>query len=531
MRHYLYKIKANIFFRTIMHLCMTITAAILPYIFKVFFDSNNNSFDFFVYCVIAYVLCIILNLAFSYIHEILNWKASITVDTEMKKDYFSSIVKSNHTNYKEKDVGEYISILEKDIPELRTDYIDSTSLIIYSVIDLLIYGIILFKFIDWRIATCIFISSIVALFIPKLTAKKYAYKRSKYLEANARYVSKFKEFLEGKKSITGRTYNNFKQEHEEQLTDNAKTRFKFGKFKVFTLNINGGSLYIINIAAFAAIAYLYINNSITIGIAIATIGYIESFISPIQDLLYSISTLSSLKEAKKRIFDIIGYKDTFKDKRIVNNFNNKIHLNNVTVKFDSFSLEDCNYEFKKGKKYAIIGENGSGKSTILNAIMKYTNAHNNIYIDDNHIDDIDTSNIIYCIDQNDFIFKDSFINNVSLYGTFSTDKLNDIINSFEISRDLLSVNDCSILSGGEKQLISFIRAILAETPIILLDEPFASVDKEKTDVLLRKLLSLNKTIIMVTHEIDNSLSLFDEIITVKNGKIIKSGDYNKVYSI
>ena len=206
-------------------------------------------------------------------------------------------------------------------------------------------------------------------------------------------------------------------------------------------------------------------------------------------------------------------------------------LNHVSFNYKNFYLHDISYTFEAGKKYAIIGHSGSGKSTMINMIMKYlTPDTGNILIDGEDLNSLDTSHIMYCINQNEHIFIEDFINNAIVFSSYSESKLHQVTNSFnmKILGTIKEKQNSQILSGGEKQVLGIIRMLTADTPICVMDEPFAATDMNTSQLLQNNLFKMNKTIIMVTHKLSEQLSQFDKIILMEDGRIVQSGSYEEI---
>lgn len=534
MRKYINEIKWFIVIQIVFDALFTLTLAAIPYLQKLLFDSALGKGTGWVFLLaFLYFTCVISGSIFVYIAEKHVWKGAIWFELALKRDFFKAISRYSYKRFSKKDIGEYISIQGNDITALEQDYLTPIISIIKAINMLIIYGIFLFVFVDWRIASIIFVASLIAVFVPKITAKTISKRRNIYLEQMGRYVSRIKDFWEGFKLINNRTRDNIEREHEKVLKDTAKKRLSYGKFKILTNIINSLVMDFIGICAFIGVGILLLKEEISIGTGIATFGYIQCFVEPIQNILICINTINSLKDVKEKV---LGYIEdsTLIDLTPKNNFSSDIVFDHVSVHYDTFSLKDFSYRFEKGKKYALIGHSGSGKSTIVNALMKYIEAETgHILIDGTDVNMLDTANIICCINQNEHIFMDSFINNASVFSTYSTDQVKKTVESLKL-KILDTIQDkqnCQQLSGGEKQIVSIVRMLTAHTPICLMDESFSALDANTTESVQNALMAMKeKTIIMVAHKLSQQqLIQFDEIILMDSGKIVKSGAYSDIF--
>lgn len=167
----------------------------------------------------------------------------------------------------------------------------------------------------------------------------------------------------------------------------------------------------------------------------------------------------------------------------------------------------------------LIGENGVGKSLYLKFIMGEVDKDNGtIFLNNKNIEqyNIDNMNdiISYC-EQSTIVFNSSYINNVSIFNSKSINNLDFIESLFpeHIIKKLHTLNVDS-MSGGEKQIISIIRTLLTEKEIIIMDEPFSAISKEILDYFMKNMYKLDKTIIIVAHNIEKYKNKFDCVYVI-----------------
>lgn len=518
---------------------MTVAAASLPALQKQLFNlfSGKMIQAYLLLIIITYIICSLSIALFNYLSMIFTWKASLRFEQSLKRDFLKAILNYRYEDFSKKDVGEYLSIQGNDITELDMDYLTPLIDIIQSINKIIIFGIFLFVNVDWRISAIILIGSILTIAIPKITSTTLGNKKSTYLNQLGLYVSKIKDILDGFKVIQSRTRHNMNQEHEKVLFQTQKMRYQYGKFKAISMNLEYLSLNLVSASAFILAAILLLNHQITIGTCVATFGYINSFIEPINNLMYDFNSVSSLKPIKNKVLTFLNNptKNESRKKLIsVKKFQHKIIFENICINYDNFTLSNINCVFEKGKKYALIGHNGSGKSTMINVLMTYiTPISGSIKIDHMNINELDTSYIMYCLNQKEHIFADNFMNNATVFSSYEEADIHRICNDLGINIiDVIkSKENSQQLSGGEKQILGIIRMLAANADILLMDEPFAAIDSNTTDLLESRLLSMqDKTIIMVTHKLSKDLNKFDEILLMDNGQIVQRGTYEKVSS-
>lgn len=201
----------------------------------------------------------------------------------------------------------------------------------------------------------------------------------------------------------------------------------------------------------------------------------------------------------------------------------KEKVDNIKLKDLGYSYKDknifsnLNYKFESGKKYAIIGESGSGKTTFLNILgFRLTDYVGDIYINDKNIKELDYSSLreqITYIEQNPYIFNGSIKDNITLYENFEDKKVLEVLNKVCLSQFNMNENATN-LSGGQKQRIALARGLIRGNKIILLDEITSNQDLENTKQIEKILLDNKKLmVIFITHNFREDLE------SKVNGKI------------
>lgn len=275
-----------------------------------------------------------------------------------------------------------------------------------------------------------------------------------------------------------------------------------------------------------------IDKSVLVTIFFMVLTLVQLYDSMLYELHNILSSIGNYKELKT-------YFNNFK----IENTNDlpDISLNNYNISFKNINLnyddkvifKDFNLDIKQNTKTGIIGQIGSGKSSLLKILTNIIPYEGHIYI--NNIDTKDFNNeslmkYISYIPQNPTLFNRSIYDNLNYGSDYSIqeiqayiDKLNvaAFINTLSNGLDTIAGKNGENLSGGQRQLIYILRAIIQDKKIILLDEPTSALDHNYKKMLMDLLKQLtDKTFIIVTHDYD-ILDVFDRVIVLENGKIIK----------
>ena len=278
-----------------------------------------------------------------------------------------------------------------------------------------------------------------------------------------------------------------------------------------------------------------------------------SFLAAMMLAYQPVRTLASLNvivnqglSAANRILPIIDAKNkifSLPEAKEIKISDAKINFNNVEFAYEAKEgnvLKGISLEFKGGKMTSLVGLSGSGKSTILNLIPRfYDTGSGEIKIDNQSINKIKLESLrkqISLVSQETTLFDDTIKNNIKYANSESSDEeiievaklshCHDFIENLPNKYDTLIGENGVRLSGGQKQRLSIARAILKESPIILLDEATSSLDAESEEVVQNAILNLtkNKTTLVIAHRL-STIHNADKIFVLKNGTIIDTGKH------
>lgn len=254
--------------------------------------------------------------------------------------------------------------------------------------------------------------------------------------------------------------------------------------------------------------------------------------------------------AAQRVFDVLEVENEITSKENAihkNTFESSIAIKNINFKYeDEKVLKDFSLEVKKGQTVALVGQSGSGKSTIANLLTRFYDVNEGlIQIDDNNIKEIDLHSLrglIGLVTQDSILFNDSIKANIALGNPNATDEeiieALKIANAYEFVKDLPNGIHTNIgdsgnkLSGGQKQRLSIARAVLKNPPIMILDEATSALDTESekfVQVALENMMQ-NRTSIVIAHRL-STIQKADVIVVMKKGKIVEQGTHEELIAL
>ncbi len=295
--------------------------------------------------------------------------------------------------------------------------------------------------------------------------------------------------------------------------------------------------------------YLLVNDeTITVGIMLAFAQYISNFWEPITRLGQLYSQVLIAMASSERIFEFMDEKPSVEvkeDAKVLPPIKGNIELQNVVFEYeeDRPALKGINLKVEPGQTIALVGHTGSGKSTIINLLCRfYDPVEGRVLVDGHDLRDVTLESLreqIGIVLQDTFIFSGSIRDNIRYGRLDATDEeveaaakavgADDFIRKMPDGYDTEVEERGGVLSMGQKQLISFARALLADPNILILDEATASIDTEteaKIQEALKKLLA-GRTSFIVAHRL-STIRHADKIVVLDHGEIVEIGNHDEL---
>jgi ATP-binding cassette subfamily B protein len=312
------------------------------------------------------------------------------------------------------------------------------------------------------------------------------------------------------------------------------------------------SVELISSAAIALIIWYgggeVIKETITIGTLFAFIQYTEMFFRPIRDLSEKYNILQTSMASSERIFNLLDNK-TFINNPLnsipLHNFNGHIEFKDVWFAYDNsnYVLKNINLEIKPGESVAIVGHTGAGKSTLINILTRfYDISKGTIYFDGIDVRQIDKRELrkyISIVLQDVYLFSGTIKSNITLNNeNISIEKVKhsaELVGADKFIEKLPNKYDEEVkergatLSVGQKQLISFARALAYDPKVLILDEATSSIDTETEKIIqeaIKKLL-IGKTSIIIAHRL-STIQNVDKIVVLHKGEIKEIGKHHQL---
>ena len=534
--------KKNIILSFIFSIIEVISKTIIPIITGLIIDSLlENKFTNILYLILINVLLIIIASIYNYLLNVSAKMAAIEYSNEIKEKALKRLLKLKINVIEKYKSGLLASKIVNDVNNIHHGLITFLTHFIPGIVTLILTLIIMF-FINFKITLIIFlitpISVFITIYIAKQNKKLTDISNKEYNEM----TSYIKEQIELKKYINVEKLENQKEQKindlsEKYMKDESKALFYASISNPTTRLING----IITIIVVLYSSFEIMNGNMTIGIFSTFLIYANRYAKPLNEisqvinrLTISLTSYDSIKELiNEEIEEFVNSND-----EIIGS----IEFKNVSFSYnnDKEILKNINFKINNGEKIAIVGPTGSGKTTIIQLLLKFYNINSgSILIDGKNINDINT-NILR--DNIKIVLQDAHLNNENIKDVlkYSNDvsdiEIKDLLKRINIKPEFLGMNDkleniTSIdnLSNGQKQIISMIRAMLSNPKIVILDEATSDVDSltEKNIESSINELTKGKTSIIIAHRLSTIISA-DKIIVIDNGKILEEGTHKEL---
>ncbi|MHB1394816.1 MAG: ABC transporter ATP-binding protein [Clostridia bacterium] len=544
MNKYLFRSKKLFSVIIILIILSSTLNVLLAFLFQYIIDIGiSRDLDKFQNGIILAICFVIAEFIISFLSKVLNAEYIKKSIIYIRQDIFSGILKKNISAFVDENSSRFISTLTNDITMIEQDYFKSTFAMIKYVF-LFVFALISLIRINYFIAVLILVLGWIPLIVPQIFAKKIEKLKKNYSDSISIFTSKIKDMFSGFEVIKSFDIETkVSNEFQNYNIHTEKSKFRFVIFSGLVDSVAGFFGTSMFITTLVVGTYYAINKSMTIGTLIAALQLMNYIIDPLVNIAYEWNKIKSTNLIYKSLNEIISVTDNDEGVTQKESLDSVIEFKNVNFGYDEKQciLNNINLQIHKNKKYAIIGESGGGKSTILKLLLKYYNNYTGeISIDGYDLRNINTSslyNLLSAIHQNVFLFDASIKDNIDLYQGYSSKDINTAIersglqaliqNLPEGSNSNVGENGCN-LSGGEKQRVSIARALIKNAQVIILDEGTSSLDNITAYNIEKSILNLEEvTAIIVTHKFFADLLIkYDWIFVMKKGEIIEQGTFS-----
>ena len=522
---------------------LTVPSNVLGKIIDLLYNVEKNKNEIIHTTLYLMFMCLLLIIS-RVSWKMIDAKISREMVKKIRDTIYEKMLKTDVAKLDTMKNGDIMSYFIKDINDVRKFVSNVLTLLVRFVLNFAIVAIAMTKSTNIKltlITICpIAVSIILILMMIKKIEKSYNASRKKFTDLSE-FVQESTDSIRTTKAYVGEN-----KQYEEFFNKNTSLRnTNFDVIKdetLISIFMNLG----IGIGLGLSILFggkMVLENQITVGDFVAFNGYMMILQDPIRWIPWMVKHSKKFQVAYERLDKFLKMKE---EKIQIRNYKlenlvGDIEINNLTYRYPNGRddvLKNIDIKVEQGKSLGIIGVIGSGKTTLMNLLLKlYKVPTGKIFIGGTDINNIDTNvirhNICY-ITQNNFLFSSSLKDNINLFRDIYDE--DDIIESTKSSMIFDEINDMANgintiigekgidLSGGQKQRVVISRAFLNESNIVIFDDTFSALDNKTEETLLRNIrrFTENKTCIIISNRISD-IKHCDEIIVLDDGKIVERG--------
>lgn len=492
---------------------------------------------------IVMVIIYIIHSICTYMQSKLSAVLSQNIVSRMRKDLFLNIVNLPIRYLDANSHGDIMSRMTNDIENISTTVSQSMSSL-FSGILTVIGTVVMMVALCPRLAALSCVTVILTIVATKLLSKAMRFFFKKRQVILGQLNGNVEEMVTGYRTVVAYNRQNAVVKDFDNVSDELT---RVGIIAEILGGSMGPVMNVVNNVGFVIIAafggYFAINNIISIGVISAFIVYARQFGRPIDELAQIYGQIQTAVAGAERVFEVMD--EPLEDKSGEKNMDNLkgiIRFKNVNFSYtkEKQVLYDFNLEVKAGQKVALVGSTGSGKTTVVNLLMRFYDVDSGeIQIDDVNIKDIDCDSLrrnTAIVPQDTVLFADSIENNLRYSNSSATDEqmymaarmsnCDSMIRKMPQGYDTQLMSEGENISQGQRQLLSIARAFLAQPKILILDEATSSVDtrteKHIQDAMVK--LMKNRTSLIIAHRL-STIQDADLIVVMDEGRIAETGSH------
>lgn len=512
-------------------------------------DSRNLNTMLLIQLLAGYLLVNLIGSLFRYISLLQLRKMSNSIVKKMRDQLFDHMHKLPVSYFDQIPAGKVVARITNDTEVLRSNfYVIVISNLLSNIIQIIGAFIALFLLNRTLGAAMLILIPILGIWQHFYT--KYA---SLYNLAMREYISQISgqlnEFVQGMAII--QAFQREKQLQKE-FNETVEKWFKTGrKYLLLDSSIAWGlgnllrnSTILILITTLAAF-FLDGRLAISAGLLYAFIDYINRLYDPIEGLVQTITNVQQSLAAGQRVFEFADQSVEKQQSEQLTVTNGDVSFQQVTFGYDPEQaiLHDINFDVAAGETIALVGHTGSGKSSILNLLFRfYDPQHGKIVVDGQVIADFDRHSLrdsMAIVMQDPYLFTGTIASNIGMNDPTITeamiiDALKQVGADYLLSRYEKGIHHPVVekgneFSSGERQLISFARALVFDPKILILDEATSHVDTETESIIQKAMTILQKgrTTFMIAHRL-STIKQADQILVLDQGKIVERGTHSSL---
>lgn len=524
---------------------------IAAHIIDHYMEPGNLQAEPIAWLLVLFFVLSLLTAIFRYFMYVKLQEGSNRIIQQMRKDVFGHIQKLPIHYFDNLPAGKVVARVTNDTEAVRNLYVTVLSQFATSIIS--IAGVYVALFIlNWKMAS-VALLLIPIVYVWMILYRKYAAQynhviRTKIADINAM----INESINGLTIIQafrreGQMKKEFAEMNDEHYEYNRKLLFLDSATSHNLVNVFRLIMFAIFIYYFGTQS-ITVTDAVTAGTLYAFVDYITRLFNPIVNIVNQFSQLERSLVAGSRVFELLDQAgESVKEQRI-KRYDGNVTFHNVSFAYkeEDYVLKNLNFEAKKGETVALVGHTGSGKSSIMNLLFRfYDPQKGRITIDGHDITSLPRQAIrehMGIVLQDPYLFTGTIASNVSLNDErISRGMVEEalqavggerVLKNLEKGIDEPVIEKGSTLSSGQRQLISFARALAFDPAILILDEATSNIDSETEEIIQHAMdvLKEGRTTFIIAHRL-STIKNADKILVLDRGEIVEQGTHDELIEL
>lgn len=525
---------------------------------KDYLEDNLNYFltqkadqgvdDVLIYMVVLVVSMFLLKNVFNYLAMYFITFLRNGVLKDLRNAMYKKTIELPISHYSEKRKGDTIARITSDVLEVQHSFLSILELVVREPLTIL-FAIIMMLFISWELTLFVFLFIPISGTIISRIGKSLKKKSDRVQNEQGLFLSILEETLGGLKIIKGFTAEAV---FNKKFQSSTQKFYSFSNKLLNRQNLASPMSEFLGIGVIAILLWyggrmVLIDESMDASLFMTFMLLSYQILTPAKAISKASYSIKKGNAAAERILEILETKNDIQDLPNAvekSNFTTSITIENIHFKYeDEYVLKDFSVTIPKGKTVALVGQSGSGKSTIANLLTRFYEVEEGVIkIDAIPIKDLKLHSLrglMGLVTQDSILFNDSIRENLKLGKEDATEEeiidALKVANAYDFVMALPNGLDSNIgdsgnkLSGGQKQRISIARAVLKNPPIMILDEATSALDTESERLVQQALENMmrNRTSVVIAHRL-STIQNADLIVVLHQGKIVEQGTHQSL---
>lgn len=545
MKKYILKQKgllvATILFGTIFSVGSTLIALILKDVIDIAISQDMNQFISIIVQTVVYLA--ILGVCY-WLYAISSKKFVCLVTKMLRGDTFEGIFKKNISDFRAVNSADYLSALTNDVKNIEEHYFIPLLLCVQNII-VFITSFAVMLYLSPLVLLCLFVAMFLLIALPSLFQKAIQNRQDSFSKKQSGFTIAIKDFLSGFEVIRSYRISSYTVKAFDEKNNTVYTaKFALDKITSAVEALSTVFGVMMQCSVLFVSAYLIITGKITAGVLVGLVQVSGTIVAPIQELSENIPKIQGSKPIIERLTSFMNYRDDTFTGTLAPSFQTDITVTDLQFGYEPEQkiIKGIDFSFQKGKKYAVVGKSGCGKTTLINLLSGYyTTFCGEILYDGVDIRKLDIEKLnemSSVIHQNVYMFDESILNNICLHKQIAPIDLQKGLDMSGVTMFLENEKTLDTpvgengnnLSGGQRQRVAVARALVQGKPILILDEGTSAVDMQTAYDIESQLLKINNlTVITITHSLNSELlKHYDQVIFMEDGVISESGSFDSL---